>query len=281
MATSYLFGVSAGQLTLRPGMTLAQDDKGMWTGRAEFTCLTGDFGTTSIQLALRKGTSLNQVSDTVGAEFSFLAVDTMTARDEPGGYTVVEVTYKGFNDEQWEFDADRTKVYTRNTSIQEKTILQHPVVKDFTWTYLQALRMGMDGKWTERADSTDSDLKLMAQGDPNKAIVFSSTDTNFIPWWKSAVSRKQHTIKCAITEWTVSTTGKAKLADAELAQMGKVVDAADVDGTPATPPGEKWMMTGVTENIQITGEGSNSWSKTWTSSGPGGFDELAYGEATP
>jgi hypothetical protein len=279
MATSYLFGVSAGTLTLRPGMTLSQDDKGMWTGRAEFTCLTGDFGTTSIQLALRKGTSLSDVSDTVGVEFSFLAVETMTARDEPGGYTVVEVTYKGFNDNQWEFDADKVKTYTRSASLQETSILDHPLFVEAPIAAMQALRHGMDGKWTEREDSSISVLKLTETGDPLQNLVYVSNEESVLIWWDYIVRKGNHTYKTPVTEWTVATTGKAKLTDDDIKYLGKIDPAPD--GDPATPPGENWMLTGVTENVQITGEGSNSWSKTWTSSGGGSeFSEIIYG-ATP
>jgi len=287
MAYSHIFGIRAGTLTLMPGMTLSQDDKGHWTGRAEFACLTGDFGTTPIQLALRKGTSLSQVSDQVGMEFSFLSLETVTARDERGGFTVIEVTYKGFNEDQWEFDSDLSKTYTRNTSIQEKTIFKHPVVQDFTLTYLQALKMGTDGKWIEREDSAADDMILTEKGNPLKPNVFATTDATFIGWWRAIVGLKNHTYKCPVTEWTVSTTGKAKLTDADFAEMGKVVTAAGVDGNPASAPDEKWMLTGVTEDIQISGEGSNSWSKTWTSSGRGGFagdeasETLIYGTPTP
>jgi hypothetical protein len=137
----------------------------------------------------------------------------------------------------------------------------------------------MEGKGTEREDSTDTDLKLIAVGNPLLTPVFSSIDSNFLEWWNYIVRQGNHTYKVAVSEWTVSTTGKAKLASSDFAKLGKI--DATPDGDPATPPDENWMLTGVTENIQVSGEGSNSWSKTWSSSGPDPFPDKIYGTPTP
>lgn len=250
------------------------NEKGQWTGAAEFTCVQGDFATNSIQSRLKIGTRITDLAANVPLELSFLALETFEATDDPGGWTTIAVTLKGYNESQWDFDNDRSKIYTRTTSLVEKSILENPnFIADISDTYVDYMRKLMDGDLIRRPDSTGNDF-ILCKNDNFYAPFAQFTDEAFAKWYAIIITKKNHTYMVPQTEWTVQTAGRLPLKASDMNGLGYIDDAPE--GTPALPAGQNWMFSGVTENIQKQGDGVNSWSKTWTSSGPQKFDVEIY-----
>ncbi len=266
-----------GGLRLRPGMTMTMDDKGRWSGTAEFTCATSDSVSNQIHAQIRQGSQLSDITSDVPIQWGFMRVESLEIRDEPGGFSIVTLNLKGFIETQWDFDGDRTKVYTRNSSLQEESILNHPKFKSEV-PFNRMFKLALDGQVAERSDSTAEHLVLTSVGNGlDGKVVYETTNAEFIKWWVIIIKEGTHTYLNTRSEWTMQTTGKNPLSDAEVAKLGYIDDP---DGNPGTPEGQNWILSGISESIQVTGEGSNSYSKTWTASGQAKFDAEVYTKFT-
>lgn len=264
---------------MRPRFTASCDDKGLWTARAEYSCIKGDFESAQIQSKLVRGTSLASISTSeIGTAWSFLAVDTVEAVDEPGGITVVTISFKGYNEEQWDFDADKSKTYTRNATTFDDSIFNHKQFKeDVVGADLDTFIKAVAGMAYRRADSSASTIYVVGNNGSDK-IINTLTDPDVIEWWGLVVDKKHETYKVPTMEWTLSTTGRNKLSAADLSDLGYI---STPQGSPGTPTGRNWLMTGATESIQVVGEGANSYSITWLLSGPEPWPDKIYKKPSP
>lgn len=263
MAISYLYGLQRNKLVMGPNFNPKRDDKGLWTATAEFRCISDDYESAPIQARLAKGVSLGYISETggVGTEWNFLCVDSHEAEKQPGGMTVVTVQLKGFTDNQWDFDNAKNKTYSRNGTLTEESILNHPKFKaEVTGDLVQAFRNVMNGTWSERFDSDASQIILVATGGGDAPLAYI-TDGPTIEWWNLIIRKKQETFLSPAMEWTESATGNLPLTSADMASFGYIDNPP---GGPGTPGNRNWLFTGITEQIEKTGEGVNQYSKTWT-----------------
>ena len=81
-------------------------------------------------------------------------------------------------------------------------------------------------------------------------------------WWDWIVTQNNLTYAKAASEWTESATGRGTLTSADLEKFGYIDTPA---GSPAAPNDDTWLYSGATESITVSGDGVNSYSRTWTS----------------
>jgi hypothetical protein len=265
MAKVFSGKLGNGAIVMGPDFTATRDAQGKWTASGEFRVLRGDFERNDVQAKFSPGNSITAISgNALSSAWSFLLIDSVDANDEPGGITVVRVSFTGFTENQWDFDADKNKTYTRTGTTVEKSILDHPLFKDEVTNPqdIESFRMAIAGTWRERDDSTSNTLYLVA-ANGSDAILNTITDAKAYAWWVEIVRNGNHTFLAPAMEWTESTTGLGKLQASEFSGLGYIDN--NVPGSPAAPPDEKWLFTSVTEEIQRQGDGVNSYSRTWTS----------------
>lgn len=261
MSQAIIHNLTRNHLTPRGALSINRAPEGLVTATADFTCHSTDLSHPLIQNKLAKNTSIGTLYPQIGTAFAFLTVDNYTSRDEPGGYTVVTVSFRGVeitgSDTQFESD-DVT--FTRNASLREESIFNHPKFKSEVPEYTrETIRLATLGLTFAPIEDSLYDIRYTTTQETRDNI----TDPVFIKWYQFIVTEKNLTYNIPSSEWTKSATGKAKLRDSDLALLGKIDPSPP--GNPSAPAGDVWMLSGATENIQIQGDGVNSFSLTWSS----------------
>lgn len=252
-----LFNIPANTLRPGPTLTIVQGSDGKTTATMDFTCRKFDIGKPLIQSKLVKGTSLVTLYPQAGTEFNFLQLNGYTARDEPGGITTVTCDFSGVDTSGDGGGTDNSVVYTRNNSLRELPIWQNPkLIEELSHVEIDAIKQVVNG--TAYLDRDTDEIKRIG----SDALIESLTSQYALEWYEYIVTKGNETYLAATSEWTKSATGTGGLSSATLADFGKIDTPP---GSPAAPTGQEWLFTGATESIQVTGDGVNSYSLTWTS----------------
>ena len=255
MGSTKLFNIPANKLVPGPTLHIVRQPDGMLTATMDFTCRKFDYAKTAIQNLLNQGTKLITLYPQAGLDFDGIYLDDWDAKDAPGGITTVSCRFKGIVGSA-EYSNDDNVTYTRNNSMRDDSILNHPkYLEQVTGSTRETIRLGMDGKVYNSGDH---------------AIVFDGTnaeretltDENHIWWWDYIIERKNDTYVRATSEWTKSASGRGRLPASKMTDFGKIDTPP---GSPSAPSGDVWLYTGATENISIVGDTVNSYSQTWTS----------------
>ena len=258
MSQSILFGVSAGSLTPRHDLLITRGADGMTTARMSFHCRKFDLETEAVLSKLKKGNSIIILYPQLGVRWNFLRIDDWAAQDEAGGFSIISVAFKGADSSTGDFSFDSSIVYSRNNALADESIFNNPnfiaEVDPFT---RETIRLGSQGI-VGRSTGADNIIRYLS----NDKVRDTLTDENHIWWWDHIVGKGNATYPKATSEWTKSATGRGRLQDSDFTNFGKIDPSPD--GNPGTPPEQKWLYTGATEQISIVGDGANSYSKTWT-----------------
>jgi hypothetical protein len=265
MSIAKVFGgkVGNGAIAMGPDFTATRNAQGKWTASGEFRVMRGDFERNDVQAKFAPGNPITAISgNALSSAWSFLTIESVDAVDEPGGITVVRVSFTGFTESQWDFDADRNKTYTRTGTTVEKSILDHPTFKDDVTdaAEIQLIKLAMDGSIRARNPGGTDYVFVSTNG--SDAPIGKISSAKGQQWYRAIITRGNHTYLAAAMEWTESTTGLGKLQSAQFTNLGYIDTPA---GSPSAPPGETWLFSAVTEEIQRQGEGANSYARTWTS----------------
>lgn len=269
--------------TLTPGsnLTISPGSDGLFTATMDFQCIKGDLASPAIQFKLAKGNSIASLYPDIDPRFDFLYVDNYDARDQPGGYTIVEVTFKGVElGDDTQFDDEKSIVYTRNNSLSSQSILNNPNFKAEVPNSFsrETIRLCMIGQCN--APFKDDPYRIAYSGSDQRDredIGIINDNEKTIQWYEHIVIDGNHTYLAPTSEWTKSATAKGKLRDQDLANFG-YIDTPD--GDPTAPDGHVWIHTGATESIIKQGEGANSYSITWMSGNSDMFPDLVYTKPT-
>jgi len=255
--SAFRFGTTANTLKPGPRLVIDRAADGMTSGSMEFTCRKGDIDSPAIQTKLAKGQLISVLYPEVPVGFNFMRVDSWTSRDEPGAYTVVSVEFKGADVTGDEYTYEGSVVYTRNNSLRDEPILNNAKFKEAipTDAKRELYRGGIAGTYylsgsaTIKSTATDAEVGYL----DNETEQF---------WWSYIVTEGNHTYLRATSEWTKTATGKGALRASDFADFGKIDTPP---GSPAAPAGDTWLYSGATESIAVSGDGANSYSKTWIS----------------
>lgn len=274
MSTGKLFGLSANELKPRTVLVIERSGDGMTTANMEFDIRTSDIGASAVEAKLEKGTPITTLDSDIPLKYQFLLVDSFRYDRQPGGYSIVDVMFKGADVIEGDFSFDDSIVYSRNNALVEESMWNHPKVVDTVpESTRESMRLASLGVVEKGPDSTATEYEIIytRNGEQRESI----TDTDSIYWWDYVVTKQNFTYLKPTSEWTKSATGKGALSSADLADFGLIDDPP---GSPGTPTGKNWLFSGATEQISVAGGGANSYSLTWTL---GEWDTEAYTEADP
>lgn len=266
MSSTKLFNIPSNTLRPGPDLTISRMPDGKSNATLTFTIRKFDLENNAIQNKLTKGTPLTTLYPEAGIRWNFLLLNEYEAADQPGGITQVVCRFQGVEavDTDTSFEG-REVTYTRNSSLRDVPIFDHPQFKDLTQSYKDAIKAVADGDaykdslWNIRLNRNDDVIANIGAGGGQT-------------WYDIIITRGILTYLMPTSEWTKSSTGLGTLPAAMLSKLGKIDSA--VPGNPAAPTDQTWMLTGATEQLTVTGDGVNSYSMTWTS---GDWDETLYG----
>lgn len=251
--TSKLFNVPANTLVPGPRLVIVQGGDGKCTATMDFTCRKFDLSGTAIQNKLTKGNAITNLYSDAGVYWNFLKLESYTSQDEPGGITTVTCNFAGTTTDGG-FSSEDSIVYTRNNALRDESIFNHPtLIAELSQGEVDGIRAVVAGE--AYLDGTD------IKRNSNDSVI-ETLSTEGQEWYDVIVRQGWETYPLPTSEWTKTATGQGALTVADLGKLGK---QDTPPGDPYIPTGQKWVMTGCTENIQVLGEGQNSYSITWTS----------------
>jgi len=260
MSSSKLFNIPANTLRPGPTLTIVRQQDGRTTAIQDFTCRKFDIGKPIIQALLVKGKPLTALYPQAGAEFSYLLLDDWTSRDEPGGITTVTISFAGVDQTEDDPANESAITYTRNNALREESIFNKQGFVDLSQDVQDAIKAASDGT----AYRDGGEIKRNS----NDAVIATLDNDESQKWYDLIVRKGNLTYLVPTSEWTKSATNRGKLGTATFSSFGKIVTPP---GGPSAPSGHTWLFTGATENIQVLGDGVNSYSLTYTS-GPWSTD---------
>lgn len=274
MSFSVIHGLPSAQLVAGPDLNIKRATDGRFTGSLTFRCSKDDFDTSTIQGLLQKGTPLADVYVYAPSLFPFLVIDDWDASQQPGGFVEISCTLVGQpdgGDVDTNFDNETTSLaYSRTTSVQIVSIFEHPQFKkDFSYEEQKLMKMWSDGTLMENPSATaDVGDMVYAKNDAEAGSFESDNLSNFNKWASIIIANKILTWEAPVSEWTKSATIKTLIPDAEIAEVGQAPVTPDLE--PTAPNGQTWRLTGINEDITMTGVNrttvaANAFSKTWTS----------------
>ena len=268
MSRSIIHNLTADTLHPGPKLVITQQADGLQKGSMEFYCRKGDMGRPILQNLLRLGVPIATLYPQIGIGFPYLYLTDFEARDEPGGYTVVSCNFEGITPSEGDFQFEGASVtYTRNSSLRDESIFNNKnFINQVPAGFREAILLGSLGAARKKDGETFYPIILVK----DDSLLTTLTDSVHQFWWDYIVTQKNTTYLRPSSEWTKSATGRGKLRSADLKNLGKIDEPA---GDPAAPEGDTWLLTGATENIQVSGEGANSFSLTWTS---GDWEKKVY-----
>ena len=182
MPRSIIYDLPRNELTPGPRLTISSGNDSLVTASMDFRCVKGDLSGTAIQTKLENGTPIANLYPDIGDKFSFLYVDGYDSADEPGGYTVVTVRFKGVeigDDSQLE-GADVT--YSRNDALQEESIFNNPnyIASSVSLHEREAIRLTILGILYAPIDGEPYNLRYVKSDAPFLEITNPESQ-----WWFS------------------------------------------------------------------------------------------------
>lgn len=262
-----LFNIPSNTLQPGPELNISRGSDGKYTADMTFHCRKGDLAGATIQALLEKGNTLPSLYPDAGYIWSFLLLQEYNAKDLPGGITEISCKFAGTDAEEFDIGNERSVTYTRNSSLREASIFKTEAFQSISPTVQQGIKAIVDGQAYYNAD----DAKIKFSHNDLVICDLDSSLTNEWEMYQIIVVQGNETYLLPSSEWTKSAVALGPLPSSYLAKLGKIDTPA---GNPGAPSGHKWLLTGCTESLQITGDGANSYSLTWTS---GDWSEKLYG----
>jgi hypothetical protein len=254
--------------TLRPSsqLVITKEPQGKVNASMMFTCRKNDAGRPVIQALLEKGTKIDVLYPMIGAEFAYLEVDSYKIRDVAGGTSEVDVEFIGYDDSEGEED-EKSIVYTRNDTLADESIFNHPKFLLLADDIKEGIRAGANG--TARIVLSESN-KYVRYWIGDTYICYLEDDD--FKWWDYIVIRGNLTYQLPQSEWNKSATKAGKISSAQMEKFG-LIDTPP--GSPSKRAGQEWLFTGATESTTLIGDAPNSYTLTWTS---GVWEDFIYSD---
>jgi hypothetical protein len=267
--SSKIYGLSAGQLIPGPNFTFSRDNEGKMTGSHTFTSLRGALSGAATQARFAKGTPITSLDTTLPAFFSVLKVDSFESQDLPGGYCEIRVQLTGYT-ETGEFGFDREINYSSQTSLVEKSMLEHP-------KYLSDVgeaqdRAAFTAMYNGFAEAKNLGIRN-SEGVPVSMDVYSVTDNELklatittlpaMEWFHHIFELGYRTYEYPAFEWRKSTANAGGLTSGEINAVGKRdSNPAGNPPHPSSPTGRQytWLKISASDD---RGESSASTEEVW------------------
>jgi len=234
----------------QPDFSAVIAEDGKTTATQTFAFLKGQWSAVSDKF--EKGTPLGTLDPNAEGDFAdILLLNAIQTKVQRGGYVYCSVSFVGYYETDATFSGSRR--YSRNTTLIEKSILEHPLFLSETAGGDKGYSAFLSGAATVR----EEDGALIVMDIATQITVSIMTDPvhqKWLNWMRAGLKTFQE----PVSEWTVSKTSAATLASSDISRLGKKDTPG---GNPYTRDGYSWVMVGATE--EITQGDLNTVSITW------------------
>ena len=269
-------GILSTEIYPQPGFTVAQDDKGTFTGRGIYAFRKEAINNPTVKAKLAIGTSLADLDDDPDKQlYSFLTISQADLAYTEGDLIFLNIQFTGsggsqFGEEDGISEAALPR-YTLDISSGELPLSLHPkwvVLDDTVKTILGYL---MSGAYLYDIGAGEV---VIPQEDGSRIVddTLSALITGDAIEFATLISAEQTTYHSPSISWTETTTGTEKLTNSQLNKLSKI---STPRGDPPEPNNRNWMLDGGTQD-QV-GETYQT-RLTWILSGREPFSEFLYGD---
>lgn len=265
--SSKIFGLGTNSITPRPDFTATQDETGKWKASMSFSIRRNEY--TNIKSYFYKGELLSVIYPNIDPEFAGFYIESHSVEEQPGGMDIVNVNATGWT-EGSETQSERETVYDYNTSLTERSIIEHPKFKALAVTFSRDAIVGVFNglnRWSGAAATpTITDI---ATGLP----ICTITTSPEILWFNAIVLRGVKTYKVPEAEYTETKTDIGGLTESLVENLG-LIDTPP--NSPVAPSGKIWQLSGVHETRSSTNP--ITYTRTWSTIDDDDDSELLYTE---
>ena len=269
-------GILSTEIYPQPGFTVAQDDKGTYTGQGVYAIRKEAINNPTIQEKFNIGTSLTDLDDDPDKQlWSFLTISQASRAYTEGDLIFLNVQFTGSSGPQFPEDDGISEAalprYSLDMTSGESPFSQHPKWVALSSEFKTALsEIGIGYIY----DIARNKL-LLADGDTVMAGLREETGvtlTGDAIVFATLLQQGETTFLSPSISWTETTTGTEKLTTAQLNKLSKI---STPRGNPPEPNNRNWMLDGGTQD-QV-GETYQT-RLTWILSGREPFSEFLYGD---
>lgn len=247
------FGLASTSIEPQPDFSATVDEKGRVTARQSFKVLQGAWA--SVAANFYQGAALSTFDANAEPMFGWLPLNSFSIATERGGYRIVSCDFVGFYEGEATYTPpDQPQItYTRNATLIERSILEHPKYLDECTGGQPELKGIVDGTHALLPLEVGSDFSVLKIATNERINLTDPTWKKWAIWFDKGLK----TWNAPAMEWTVTRVLNRKLDSTDLLKIGKKQIPI---GAPYTSPGADWILVGATESIV---NGVNSTSLTW------------------
>jgi hypothetical protein len=269
-------GILSTEIYPQPGFTVAQDDKGTYTGQGVYAIRKDALNNPTIQEKFNIGTSLTDLDGDPDKQlWSFLTISQASRAYTEGDLIFLNVQFTGSSGPQFPEDDGISEAalprYSLDMTSGESPFSQHPKWIALSVEFQTFLGLLLQGVYYY--DIASNELKIPEDGNSMAELLAEDlTFTGDAIVFATLIQQGELTYHTPSISWTETTTGTEKLTTAQLNKLSKI---STPRGNPPEPNNRNWMLDGGTQD-QV-GE-TDQTRLTWILSGREPFSEFLYGD---
>lgn len=269
-----IYGLGEGQYLPGPDFRVENTPNGGATGSQSFLMLRSSWDGLRAQGQFANGQRASDLDEnTASRGGDVLSVDSVSTADEPLGMLRVTVRYAGWSAsyDTGENAREPVPTYTKRGALVQRSILEHPKVRELGEADRQALAKVWDGSnlWDEGTQKVQVRVVDSDGGETYKDVDVQPSTTAAKAWARE-ISAGLHTYEAAHVVWEKTWESDTGVPNATASNLGKVDTP---DGDPYTPSGRDWRLDEVSE----TRAGELYRNRTFhTLSEEGGWEAVVY-----
>jgi hypothetical protein len=280
--SAVIHGLDINDIIPQPDFDATQSENGGWSATQSFKLLKGGVDRINIRRIFNGGRPLTELDPDADEFFSFLFLSNLdSVKTVEGGWTLITCSFSGYNYEGTTVVDGNvpTPTYYKRGVLAPFPIEEHPKYKALDNGSKMILGWLLSGLYIW--DISDQEIK-MPQADGTMLSYPLLTDALIIApdavTFADKIAQGNTTYTRATYEHTARWEEDTAFTREQLNELGKIVD--DPIGDPPTPTdGRNWMLIGVNESQEGSGDFRFKKELVYQLSDEGGFDEFLYTQA--
>jgi hypothetical protein len=266
MSTTIL-GIALNELRPTHDLKLTRSREGLWTGSLTLYCRFVDHANAPVVSRLQRETPITELDPSIPLKYDFITLSDHKISHQKGGITKIRCTFKGSSESDgFESDPETGSVsYSFRGIMTKEIILNHPnylaeVSDTPTQRAISAYYYGEAGLFT-----SPSGYRIISKDATIDYYTGAITDATHIKWIDK-IARGVRDYDKPMIEWSVVSTNKDGMTQADVDSYGREVADSAIPGDPIRPSwatgGNSWWH--FSDLAEDKDGNSSSFSRTYT-----------------
>ena len=273
-----LYGHTPNSIVPQDDFNASQNENGGWQATQSFRIRKGDLDNYRVKEAFPSGATLQSLDPNCDELFAYMRLVTIKGiQNIPGGWQQISVEFVGFTSGSTsEFTPPETEArptFSKRGVLVDVPLNEHPKWKKLSKDMKWALGLALTGEFQSNNEMTALGYNKVGEAfDPavnnDGELVYSDDAIKFI----ERIAEGRTTYRMATYEYHHRWQGNKGVTAAQLNKLGKIDTPT---GSPPTPgAGRNWLLVGVDEEQNGSGDFLFDNSLTYLLSDDGGHDEF-------